>query len=48
MMADLTNNFLMHGLCYWTPNTLESAPVNVQKIAPLRVRGKFICISITC
>ncbi|KAJ6640903.1 Integrin alpha-PS3 [Pseudolycoriella hygida] len=40
MIADLTNNYLMHGLCYWTPNTVEATPVNVQKIAPLRVRDK--------
>lgn len=48
MIADLTNNYLMHGLCYWTPNTDGSAPANVQKIAPLRVKGKPITMKLSC
>lgn len=39
-LADITNHYLIHGLCYWTANTTDSRPLSVQKIAPLRLRDK--------
>lgn len=38
----------MHGLCYWTPNTDEPAPSSVQKIAPLRIKGKTNILKLSC
>lgn len=37
---DITNHYLMHGICYWSTNTSSMKPQNVQKIAPLRFRDK--------
>lgn len=31
-------NYLLHGVCFWTTNTSSSEPLNVQKIAPLRIK----------
>lgn len=33
-------HYLMHGVCYWTSNTTNSKPLNVKKIAPLRLKNK--------
>lgn len=30
----------MHGICYWTSNTSSTKPLNVKKIAPLRLKDK--------
>lgn len=30
----------MNGICYWSSNTNGTRPMNVQKIAPLRLKGK--------
>lgn len=30
----------MHGICYWTTNTSTARPLDVQKIAPLRLKEK--------
>lgn len=38
----------MHGLCYWTPNTDEPAPSSVQKIAPLKIKGKTNILKLSC
>ncbi|XP_055309563.1 integrin alpha-PS3-like [Sitodiplosis mosellana] len=32
-------HYLLHGICYWTTNTSSSEPMNVQKIAPLRLKS---------
>uniref|UniRef100_A0A1L8EBN8 Putative vitronectin receptor alpha subunit n=1 Tax=Haematobia irritans TaxID=7368 RepID=A0A1L8EBN8_HAEIR len=35
-ITPLTNEYLMHGVCYWIKDTLAENPVNVTKISPLR------------
>lgn len=39
-MADIENYYLMHGICYWTSNTSTTKPLDVKKIAPLRLKDK--------
>lgn len=40
LYIDITNHYLMTGICYWSSNTSMTRPLNVQKIAPLRFRDK--------
>ncbi|KAJ6640899.1 Integrin alpha-PS3 [Pseudolycoriella hygida] len=40
VIRDLSNDNLLHGLCYWSANTSDSSPLGVQKIAPFREKGK--------
>lgn len=40
LISDVTNHYLMHGVCYWTTNTTSARPANIQKIAPLRFKDK--------
>lgn len=40
LVADIYNHYLMNGVCYWTSNTTTARPLNVQKIASLRLIDK--------
>lgn len=39
-------HYLYHGICYWTPNTIDAKPLQVKSMAPLRViRNQQVSIS---
>ncbi|KAG4071617.1 hypothetical protein HA402_011771 [Bradysia odoriphaga] len=40
LIRDLSNDNLLHGLCYWSPNTTDVSPLDVRKIAPFKEKGK--------
>ncbi|XP_055379862.1 integrin alpha-PS3-like, partial [Condylostylus longicornis] len=37
--ADAIHEYLMHGICYWTPNTFDEQPTVINKISPLRLKS---------
>lgn len=37
---DSENDELMHGICYWRNDTLQTHPKNADKIVPLRIEGE--------
>ncbi|XP_037947350.1 integrin alpha-PS3 isoform X1 [Teleopsis dalmanni] len=37
-VAPTSDDYLMHGVCYWINDTISQNPTNVQKISPLRLR----------
>lgn len=39
LIRDLSNDNLLHGLCYWSANTTGSSPVDVKKLAPFKEKG---------
>lgn len=40
LVGDIPRHYLMHGVCYWTTNTTTNRPIDVQKIASLRLKDK--------
>ncbi|XP_061397206.1 integrin alpha-PS3-like [Musca vetustissima] len=41
-ITPVTNDYLMHGVCYWINDTLTPNPVNVTRISPLRGKQEQI------
>ncbi|XP_055921034.1 integrin alpha-PS3 isoform X2 [Eupeodes corollae] len=42
LIANLASDYLMHGICYWTPDTLSDNPLRVKEISPLRLQSNQV------
>ncbi|XP_055844968.1 integrin alpha-PS3 [Episyrphus balteatus] len=42
LIANLASDYLMNGICYWTPDTLSDNPLRVKQIAPLRLKDNQV------
>lgn len=38
-LAPTISDYIMNGVCYWVPDTLDDNPKNVQRISPLRLKS---------